>query len=294
MVGLSALTRQQLEALFASGDAAEVERLLVSECAENLLLVGDATPSGLERLRAAALRLSDGSLVRLRQAIDLAKLDWRDLLVASDLADDIHAHRRWQPRRLRSETVERWKAGDLRDDVDFGLDARVEVRFGLDRGTTGRVLELVGLEPEARYLLELDSGERVERSQRSLQSTGPLIIAKRPEDALRWRVYDDDGVLIAEADLDPAHPLHQAPDGSVSGPAIGRFTPGPGFARLSPLLDEMNRTFNAGEIEGALAISDKMDALGLWATDPNGGLFGLSNLQFQQGGLLFFAGPRSR
>jgi hypothetical protein len=63
---------------------------------------------------------------------------------------------------------------------------------------------------------------------------------------------------------------------------------------LSPLLDDMNRTFNAGEIERALAISDKMDALGLWATDPNGGLFGLSNLQFQQGGLLFFAGPRSR
>jgi hypothetical protein len=232
MVGLSPLTRQQLEALFAPPDAAGAERLLASECAENLPMVGDATPSGLERLRAAALRFSDGSLIRLRQAIDLAKLDWRDLLVAAGFADDIHAHRRWQPGDPALATVEGSRAGE---------------------------------QPP-----------------------------KRPDDRLRWRVYDDDGVLIAEADLDPAHPLHEAPDGSLSGHAIGRFTPGPGFARIAPMLEEMKRTFDAGELERALAISDQIDVLGLWATDPNGGLFHLSNLQFQQGGLLFFAGTRPR
>jgi len=99
MVDLSPLTKQHLAVLFAPADVGEAEQLLARECAENLPLISNPTPSGLERLRFAALRLSDGSLHRLREAITLAKTDWRDLLVAADFADDIHAHRSWQPRR---------------------------------------------------------------------------------------------------------------------------------------------------------------------------------------------------
>jgi len=99
MVDLSPLTKRHVAALFTPADVAEAEQLLAHECAENLLLVSDPTPSGLERLHFAALQLSDGSLTRLRDAIALAKTDWRDLLVAADFADDIHAHRRWKPLR---------------------------------------------------------------------------------------------------------------------------------------------------------------------------------------------------
>jgi len=83
MVELSTLTKQHVTALFGSSDWAEAERLLASECGENLPLVNSPTPSGLERLRFAAIRVSGGSLPRLRDAIELAKSDWRDLLVAS-------------------------------------------------------------------------------------------------------------------------------------------------------------------------------------------------------------------
>jgi hypothetical protein len=107
---------------------------------------------------------------------------------------------------------------------------------------------------------------------------------------MRLSVYYENGELVADADLDPAHPLHELPNGSLYGHVIGRFTPGPGFRRLEPMLDAFKDTFKAGDIERALAMSDDVDALGFWATDPAGRRFEVSNVQFNQGGLLFFAG----
>src|SRR2546430_6229880 len=60
MVELSTLTKQHVTTLFGSSDWAEAERLLASECGENLPLVNSPTPSGLERLRFAAIRVSGG------------------------------------------------------------------------------------------------------------------------------------------------------------------------------------------------------------------------------------------
>jgi hypothetical protein len=117
------------------------------------------------------IRLSGGSLTRLEEAISLLQRDWRDLLVASEFADDIHAHEEWQPRRLESQSVERWMTGDFPEGVKFGPRAPVEIRHGVRRGT-GSVVGLVGLEPEPRYLVELSSGERVEVRQFSLQDAG--------------------------------------------------------------------------------------------------------------------------
>jgi hypothetical protein len=97
MVDLSEQTRQHVAALFAPGERAEAERILAIECAENLPLIGDPSPLGLERLRFAALRLSNGRLELLREAVDLAKVDWRDLLMASGFGQDLEAHRRWRP-----------------------------------------------------------------------------------------------------------------------------------------------------------------------------------------------------
>src|SRR2546422_2224191 len=113
MVELSTLTKQHVTALFGSSDRAEAERLLASECAENLPLVNNPTPPGLERLRFAAIRLSGGRLLRLCDAIRLAKTDWRDLLVASDFAHDVRAHERWQPPRPEAAMVGSWVGGDL-------------------------------------------------------------------------------------------------------------------------------------------------------------------------------------
>jgi hypothetical protein len=111
---------------------------------------------------------------------------------------------------------------------------------------------------------------------------------------MRLSVYDEHGVLVADADLDPAHPLHEAPDGSLVGHALGGFTPGPGFSRLGPLLEAVQGVFREGDVHRALAMSNDIDALGFWALDDVGRRFRVSNLHFQQGGLLFFASTGGR
>lgn len=107
---------------------------------------------------------------------------------------------------------------------------------------------------------------------------------------MRLSVYDQSGVLVANADLDPAHPLQEVPGGALVGHAIGHFTPGPGFEQVRPMLEAFKKVFNAGDPEQALAMSDVVDALGFWAADTEGRRFRVSNVQFNQDGLLFFAG----
>jgi hypothetical protein len=98
MIELSPLTRRHVAAMFDPAQAEQVEELLARECAENLpLMAGPPTPESLERIRFAALRLSGGNTEHLRQAVRLAQIDWRDLLIAAGFADDVQAHARWQP-----------------------------------------------------------------------------------------------------------------------------------------------------------------------------------------------------
>lgn len=166
MVDLTELTKQHVRALFAEADVVAAERWLFEECADNL--PGVATPAGLERLRLAALRFSGGRLDRLAQGVALAKKDWRDLLMAADFGHDTRAHLRWQPRRFEPEMADRWRQGDLPAGVVFGPNAAVQLRFGLKRGQRGVLVELAGVEPEARYRLALEGGEVIDAYQRAL------------------------------------------------------------------------------------------------------------------------------
>ena len=97
-INLSTETQRRLEMLFPQEQRREATRLLSEECGNNLPFCQDEDESGLERIRFAALKLSGGDLVRLRDAIQLAKTDWRDLLMAAEFADDPQAHRRWMPK----------------------------------------------------------------------------------------------------------------------------------------------------------------------------------------------------
>lgn len=69
----------------------------IDECGRNLPFCQDYHPEDLDRFRIAALRLSEGSLDRLREAIELAKIDWRDLLMAAGFGHDTSAHLSWMP-----------------------------------------------------------------------------------------------------------------------------------------------------------------------------------------------------
>jgi hypothetical protein len=100
MVGLSSRTKRHVAALFGAQDVAAAERLLEQECGANLPILGaSGTPASLERVRFAALRTSGGRIDRLQDAVALAQVDWRDLLVAAGFADDPHAHEAWEPGR---------------------------------------------------------------------------------------------------------------------------------------------------------------------------------------------------
>jgi hypothetical protein len=43
------------------------------------------------------LKLSGGALNALQRPIDLAKIDWRDVLVAAGFGSDLSAHKSWWP-----------------------------------------------------------------------------------------------------------------------------------------------------------------------------------------------------
>ena len=90
-------TRDRLNAAFAPADRAEAERMLVYECGANLPMCDDSDHRGFERLRYAAMKLSGGRLDLLREAIELAKVDWRDLLMAAGFGSDVTEHERWWP-----------------------------------------------------------------------------------------------------------------------------------------------------------------------------------------------------
>ena len=94
---LSKATDERLQLLFAPEDQPEARNLLVHECGENLPFCEGATPSSSERIRFAVLKLSDGRLRELRRAIELARTDWRDALVAAGFGDDTTAHSKWWP-----------------------------------------------------------------------------------------------------------------------------------------------------------------------------------------------------
>jgi hypothetical protein len=98
MVGLSEGTRKRIDVLFAEAERAEVVKVITDESGNNLPFCEGDTPEDLERIRFAVLKLSEGDTTKLRDAIRLAQIDWRDLLVAAGFADDLQAHSRWWPR----------------------------------------------------------------------------------------------------------------------------------------------------------------------------------------------------
>ncbi len=95
MDSVSVDTERAIDRLFAPEERGIARKLLAEECGANLPFLKGADAVELERYRFAALKLSNGTLDGLRQAIELAKADWRDLLVAAGFGHDVNAHKAW-------------------------------------------------------------------------------------------------------------------------------------------------------------------------------------------------------
>jgi len=87
MTKLSPRTYQLIEKLFPTVEQTGVTRWLLEECRQNLPFQKDTDEYGLERIRFAALKLLE--------AIELAKRDWRDLLMWACFGYLLSAHEKW-------------------------------------------------------------------------------------------------------------------------------------------------------------------------------------------------------
>ena len=93
MLQLGPEIEKRIELLFAAEDREEVRGLLVKECGENIPMWKSA---GLERLRFAVLKLSGGKMEKLCIAVETAKVDFRDVLMAAGFGD-VDSHQAWMP-----------------------------------------------------------------------------------------------------------------------------------------------------------------------------------------------------
>jgi hypothetical protein len=84
-----------LRKLFATSEAATARSLIEAHFGTGF--PHDAARPD-ERIAAAALKLSHGSISKLEAALRLSRLDWRDALMAAGFGDDVAAHDRWLDR----------------------------------------------------------------------------------------------------------------------------------------------------------------------------------------------------
>lgn len=98
---LSENTDRLVQRIFPPEQHDGVSALLRARCGSGLPLVNPCTPESLERIRFAALKLSDGSLPQLERAVAIANIDWRDVLVAAGFGSSLSAHLDWFDDQVR-------------------------------------------------------------------------------------------------------------------------------------------------------------------------------------------------
>lgn len=97
MIELSEGTLDKINSLFSSHERKEAGEFLKIECGENIPFCEHHDKYDMERIRFAALKLSEGNIEKLVEAIELAQIDWRDLFMAAGFGHDVEAHNKWNP-----------------------------------------------------------------------------------------------------------------------------------------------------------------------------------------------------
>ena len=92
---LDCKTLAKLEQLFPKEQRTAAAALLETHCGTGPPLVTAQGLEGIERIRCAVLKISEGSLEKLHAAVQHANNDWRDVLVAAGFANNVLAHLSW-------------------------------------------------------------------------------------------------------------------------------------------------------------------------------------------------------
>jgi hypothetical protein len=97
---LSPLVEAVIAKIFTVEDQGVVSNLIEEQCGNNLPFM-KSDNGGVERIRLAVLKLAKGNANELLTCISLAQLDWRDVLINADFANDTKAHLHWAKEILR-------------------------------------------------------------------------------------------------------------------------------------------------------------------------------------------------
>jgi hypothetical protein len=103
MAPLSQTTEKIIYKMFPITNQNEVREILINKCGNNLPFLLESDENGVERVRFAALKISQGKLEKLYEAVKLANIDWRDLLVGAEFENDIQAHKKWATNFLKKK-----------------------------------------------------------------------------------------------------------------------------------------------------------------------------------------------
>ena len=88
---LTPTIEKKIEIMFPD-NVNEVKETLINLCDDII-----CSEPGLlsERICAAILKSSQGNMDYLYESIELANIDWRDILIGAGFGDDISAHKEW-------------------------------------------------------------------------------------------------------------------------------------------------------------------------------------------------------
>jgi hypothetical protein len=237
---------RRVEILFAPADRDAAKALLYERCGNNLPFQQKADQYQLERFRFAALKYSDGDFSRLEQAVELAQVDWRDLLMAVGFAVDIYAHRKWEPKpaaeppeidapRLATSIQDRlatvlYPLGFERQGSEWRRAGEVPQSLLLIQGLTSRI--------ETRFFLrvQLESKPVGVTLQLPRLPSGPGMLSS--EQGYIFRAGDDEAALCTTVMTDFSR---------TALPLFERFT----------ALAEVQRGFDDGTFKPHLRVEDQ-------------------------------------
>jgi len=100
MVKLSKRTENLLNDFFPKTIREEAKELIETMCGNNLPFCENSGSEQMERIRFSAIKLSEGQIDKLCDAIELAQTDWRDLLMSAGFGYDPEKHNKWYNNRF--------------------------------------------------------------------------------------------------------------------------------------------------------------------------------------------------
>lgn len=119
---LTELVLRKVRESFPAEEQAEAISLLEKRCGRNLPYLEDSDARGLERVRLAVVKLSGGSLGELERQVEVAKQDWRDVLILAEspeavreglyrVMEELDAETRSEVLERDRQQYERWLRG---------------------------------------------------------------------------------------------------------------------------------------------------------------------------------------